>query len=129
VDRLLAHRRPFLAVCLSHQVLSSRLGLDVVRRDVPNQGVQREIDLFGDIERVGFYNTYAARSDTDVLLCEGFTVQVARDARTGEVDALRGPFFASTQFHPESILTTNGADILARLFTAVLTSADAVTPG
>ncbi|MBB5803784.1 phenazine biosynthesis protein phzE [Saccharothrix ecbatanensis] len=129
VDRLLAHRRPFLAVCLSHQVLSSRLGLDVVRRDVPNQGVQREIDLFGDIERVGFYNTYAARSDTDVLLCEGFTVQMARDARTGEVDALRGPFFASTQFHPESILTTNGADILARLFTAVLTSADAVTPG
>ncbi|WP_447002613.1 anthranilate synthase family protein [Saccharothrix isguenensis] len=129
VDRLLAHRRPFLAVCLSHQVLSSRLGLDVVRRQVPNQGVQREVDLFGDVEQVGFYNTYAARSDTDVLLCEGFTVQVARDARTGEVDALRGPFFASTQFHPESILTTNGAAILARLSTAVLTSADAVTPG
>ncbi|WP_033442367.1 anthranilate synthase family protein [Saccharothrix sp. NRRL B-16314] len=129
VDRLLAQRRPFLAVCLSHQVLSSRLGLEVVRREVPNQGVQREIDLFGDVERVGFYNTYAARSDTDVLLCDGFTVQVARDARTGEVDALRGPFFASTQFHPESILTTNGADVLARLFTAVLTSADAVTPG
>ncbi len=42
VDILLAERRPFVAVCLSHQVLSARLGLDLVRREVPNQGVQQD---------------------------------------------------------------------------------------
>ncbi|MBE1114207.1 hypothetical protein IH744_27405, partial [Escherichia coli] len=50
-------RRPFLAVCLSHQVLSLCLGLDLQRRQEPNQGVQKQIDLFGAAERVGFYNT------------------------------------------------------------------------
>ena len=47
-------RRPFLAVCLSHQVLSLRLGLELVRRRVPNQGVQKEVDLFGSPQRVDY---------------------------------------------------------------------------
>src|SRR5690606_35819926 len=40
VRRLLRERRPFLAVCLSHQVLSIQLGLPMTRRAVPNQGTQ-----------------------------------------------------------------------------------------
>jgi hypothetical protein len=36
IGTLLAERRPFLAVCLSHQVLSMALGLALIRRDVPN---------------------------------------------------------------------------------------------
>lgn len=61
IRSLLSERRPFLAVCLSHQVLSLCLGLDLQRRQEPNQGVQKQIDLFGAAERVGFYNTFAAR--------------------------------------------------------------------
>lgn len=114
VDTLLRERRPFLAVCLSHQTLGLRLGLPLRRRDVPNQGVQKEIDLFDTTERVGFYNTFALVSEHDVFVADGVgPVRVSRDAVTGEVHALRGPGFASLQFHPESVLTRGGPRIVA----------------
>ncbi|MEU5419659.1 anthranilate synthase family protein [Streptomyces sp. NPDC020799] len=116
VTTLLAGQRPFLAVCLSHQVLCTLLGLDLVRRETPNQGVQREIDLFGRRERVGFYNTFAARSDEDKTEdAGGSVVEISRDASTGEVHALRGPGFASVQFHAESVLTEDGVRIVGDL--------------
>ncbi|MCW5253045.1 anthranilate synthase family protein [Streptomyces sp. SHP 1-2] len=116
VRTLLDERRPFLAVCLSHQVLATTLGFDLARRDVPNQGVQREIDLFGSRKLVGFYNTFAARSAADRVECAGTgTVEVSRDADTGEVHALRGPHFASVQFHAESLLTQDGPHIMSTL--------------
>ncbi|MFI6804698.1 anthranilate synthase family protein [Streptomyces luteogriseus] len=121
IDGLLRQRRPFIAVCLSHQVLSLALGLDLVRRDVPNQGVQREIDLFGSRERVGFYNTFAARSTEDKLDIEGIgPVEVSRDQTTGHVHALRGPGFASMQFHAESVLTVDGPRIVGQAIREVL---------
>nr|AKC91615.1 2-amino-2-deoxy-isochorismate synthase PhzE [Streptomyces lomondensis] len=121
IDCLLAEQRPFVAVCLSHQVLSLALGLDLIRRDVPNQGVQLEIDLFGSRERVGFYNTFAARNDEDKQDIAGIgAVEVSRDPETGEVHALRGPGFASMQFHAESVLTVDGPRILGRTIQEVL---------
>jgi phenazine biosynthesis protein phzE len=121
VDRRLAEGAPLLAVCLSHQVLSTRLGLPLVRRDVPNQGVQREIDLFGRTERVGFYNTFAAHSRAAAFGHPSVgTIEVSRDPGTGEVHALRGRHFASVQFHAESVLTQDGVRILGDLITEVL---------
>ncbi|CAG7617441.1 anthranilate synthase family protein [Actinacidiphila bryophytorum] len=120
-DALLAERRPFVAVCLSHQVLSARLGLDLTRLKAPNQGVQREIELFGARERVGFYNTFAARSARDTHHAEGVgSVRVSRDPLTGEVHALRGPHFASLQFHAESVLTVGGPRIVAETIRGAL---------
>ncbi|HEX6074668.1 MAG TPA: anthranilate synthase family protein [Micromonosporaceae bacterium] len=109
---------PFLSVCLGHQVLSGILGLDLIRRSAPNQGVQIEIDYFGRPERVGFYNTFAARCDSDRFKPSGIsgTVEVSRDPATGQVYALRGERFAALQFHPESLLTENGSTILRELF-------------
>ncbi|MGW2376349.1 anthranilate synthase family protein [Kitasatospora sp. NPDC001683] len=123
IGRLLESRRPFMAVCLSHQVLATLLGLPLVQRDVPNQGVQREIDFFGRTERVGFYNTFAARSEHDKTdhPVRG-VVEVCRDPRTGEVHAMRGTGFASVQFHAESVLSQHGLDITASLMTEVLRS-------
>ncbi|GGK74062.1 anthranilate synthase family protein [Mangrovihabitans endophyticus] len=119
--RLLARRQPLLAVCLSHQILSLRLGLPLVRLDVPNQGVQREITLFGARELTGFYNTFAAHCDEGKIECAGVgMVEVSRDPRTGEVHALRGPGFASMQFHAESVLTPDGLRITADLLTELL---------
>ncbi|MFI9584677.1 anthranilate synthase family protein [Streptomyces sp. NPDC052236] len=120
-DSLLAERRPFVAVCLSHQVLGMRLGLDLLRREFPNQGVQREIELFGARERVGFYNTFVARSTKNRHHIEGVgPVDVSRDPRTCEVHALRGPHFASMQFHAESVLTLDGPRIVAETIRKVL---------
>ncbi len=109
-------RRPLLAVCLSHQLLGGLLGLPLARKDVPCQGTQREVDLFGRRERAGFYNSFAVR----VPRAAPDGVDVAGDPLTGEVDALRGACFASTQFHLESVLTTNGVHVLRWLLEPLL---------
>jgi phenazine biosynthesis protein phzE len=114
VRTLLDRRTPFVAVCLSHQVLSLALGLDILRLAAPNQGCQKPVDLFGTPERVGFYNTFAAHSMEDKREVPGIgLVEVSRNPSDGEVYALRGPHFASLQFHAESILTEHGPHILA----------------
>ncbi|MGI5403685.1 anthranilate synthase family protein [Streptomyces sp. CA-135486] len=121
IDTALASRRPMLAVCLSHQVLSTKLGFELHRREVPNQGVQREIELFGVPERVGFYNTFAGHSAVSERTVEGIgVVEVSRDQETGEVNALRGPGFASMQFHAESVLTVDGPRIIREAIQGVL---------
>lgn len=123
VRNLLAEERPFLAVCLSHQLLSLELGLAVLPRSAPNQGAQHTIDLFGRTERVGFYNTFTAYCEEDKIGRENrdaAPVEVSRNPGTGEVHALRGPCFASFQFHPESLLTCGGVSILARTVQEIL---------
>ncbi len=122
VGRLLRGPVPFLCVCLSHQVLASALGLELIRKQIPAQGAQKEIDLFGRRERVGFYNTFVARCERDLLYRVGVPgpVEVSRNRRTGEVHALRSSGFASTQFHPESLLTQNGVHILGELVRSAL---------
>lgn len=104
---------PLLAVCLGHQVLCSCLGLDVLRLDIPDQGAQREVELFGSKRRLGFYNTFVVTSPVDRLRVCGTDLEVDRDPATGHVRALRGPGIRSVQFHPESILTRCGVDLLA----------------
>jgi len=102
-EQFLNERRTFWAVCLSHQVLGALLGYELIRKDDPTQGVQREIDLFGRAERVGFYNTFAVKYDD-----RRRDLSLSVDEQTGEVNAIRGDHFASVQFHAESILTENG---------------------
>ncbi|MDT9701311.1 anthranilate synthase family protein [Streptomyces sp. P17] len=121
VRTLLAERHAFLAVCLSHQVLSRELGLPLAPCTVLNQGVQKEIELFGRTERVGFYNSFTALSRDDKADCPGVgVVEICRDTVTGEVHALQGPHFASLQFHAESVLTQDGVRILSTLAKRVL---------
>ncbi|MBV2355594.1 anthranilate synthase family protein [Streptomyces sp. J2-1] len=119
------HRQGVLGVCLGHELIAAELGLDVVRKRVPYQGAQTVVDLFGRPETVGFYNSFTARCDDDAareLAAHG--VEVAR-AADGEVHALRGPGFAGVQFHPESVLTLNGAELLRELVEGVRTGARA----
>ncbi|GES34645.1 anthranilate synthase family protein [Streptomyces angustmyceticus] len=110
-----------LGVCLGHELIAAELGLEIVRKDVPYQGAQERIDFFGRPETVGFYNTFTARCDdrtrTELAM---HRVELSRDADTGEVHALRGPGFAGVQFHPESVLTLDGASVTAQLLAAVL---------
>ncbi|GHF32867.1 anthranilate synthase family protein [Streptomyces fumanus] len=114
-EALRGHRHGVLGVCLGHELIAAELGLDIVRKQVPYQGAQTEIDLFGRPETVGFYNSFVARCDAEAheeLAAHG--VEVSRSAG-GEVHALRGPGFASVQFHPESVLSLNGAAIVREL--------------
>ncbi|MGY5054456.1 anthranilate synthase family protein [Streptomyces sp. 900105755] len=109
------HRHGVLGVCLGHELIAAELGLDIVRKEVPYQGAQTTVDLFGRPETVGFYNSFVARCDDEAareLAAHG--VEVSR-ADNGEVHAVRGPGFAGVQFHPESVLTLNGAVIVREL--------------
>ncbi|MFJ3121417.1 anthranilate synthase family protein [Streptomyces sp. NPDC086993] len=110
------HRHGLLGVCLGHELIAAELGLEIVRKTVPYQGAQTRIELFGRPETVGFYNSFTARCDESVvaeLAAHGIGASV--DPATGELHALRGPGFASVQFHPESVLTLRGAAIVTEL--------------
>ncbi|MER7737629.1 anthranilate synthase family protein [Streptomyces sp. NPDC096538] len=114
-EAVAGNRHGVLGVCLGHELLAAELGLDIVRKEVPYQGAQTEIDLFGRPETVGFYNSFVAHCDEDAareLAAHG--VEVSR-AANGEVHALRGPGFAGVQFHPESVLSLNGAAVVREL--------------
>ena len=110
VDDLLASGQPFLAVCLGHQTLCQRLGLELGYKDVVFQGTQSPVRLDGRSERVGFYNTFVGRVPADGGLPEG--VRIEADEATGDIHAVIGPHFRGIQFHAESILTENGYDLL-----------------
>ena len=114
-ELLTGHPHGVLGVCLGHELIAAELGLEIVRKEVPYQGAQTAIDLFGRPETVGFYNSFVAHCDEAArqkLAAHG--AEVSR-AANGEVHALRGPGFAGVQFHPESVLTLNGAAVVRDL--------------
>ena len=114
---------PLLAVCLSHQILADRLGIELAPLATPHQGLQKTVDVFGSPASIGFYNTFTARvprgttrlGDTDI----------AADPASGDVYALRGPGYASVQGHLESILSRDGLVTLERLIGFALPTASA----
>ncbi|MFI5871135.1 anthranilate synthase family protein [Streptomyces sp. NPDC051445] len=122
------HRHGVLGVCLGHELIAAELGLDIVRKEVPYQGAQTTVDLFGRQETVGFYNSFVARCDDEALReLAAHGVEVSR-AANGEVHALRGPrraegapmnAVAGVQFHPESVLTLNGPSVVRELVARV----------
>jgi phenazine biosynthesis protein phzE len=113
IVRRLARRRladglPLLGICLGSQITALELGLELVHKTRPFQGTQRSVDFYGRPERVGFYNTYSATAPA--TLPPG--LEIAADADTREVVAFRTPTAAGFQFHPESVLTEHGVDLL-----------------
>jgi phenazine biosynthesis protein phzE len=116
LDGLLERRQPFLAVCLGHQVLCGRLGLELGFKDIVFQGTQSRVELGDTSENVGFYNTFVARAAGS--LPDGVTV--VADPVTGDVHLVRGPHFRGIQFHAESILTEHGYDLLHGLVRELL---------
>ena len=110
VRELLAAGRPTLAICLGHQLFCSELGLELHRRPTPNQGVQIPVGLFGATQALGYYNSYAVLTPSADAASADW--QLAHDGP--ELAALRGPHYTGLQFHPESVLTRNGLDIVRR---------------
>lgn len=113
--------QPFLSICLSHQVLSSLMSLKLLKKDIPNQGVQKEIKLFDKYECVGFYNTFSAYSSVDEIInpITREMVEVSRDPINNEVNAIRGRNFCGIQFHAESLLTVDGVRIFNEIITRI----------
>ncbi|GGO81935.1 anthranilate synthase family protein [Wenjunlia tyrosinilytica] len=115
-ELLAEHGHGLLGVCLGHELMAAEMGMALVRKAVPFQGAQEEIDLFGVRETVGFYSTFTARcEDTGPA-----GVELSRHPVTGDVHAMRGAGFAGVQFHPESVLTLDGPGIVTRMLSGVL---------
>lgn len=113
VEGLLAEKKPFLAVCLGHQVLCDRLGIPLAYKDIVFQGTQSKVTIGGREEVVGFYNTFVGRHRDGDALPEGVSVET--DPATGDIHVVAGPHYRGMQFHAESILTENGVLLLQRL--------------
>ena len=106
---LLEREQPFLAVCLGHQVLCGRLGIDLAFKDIVFQGTQSRVDLGEREENVGFYNTFVGRVGR--RRCRRAS-RPGADPLTGDVHLVEGPHFRGIQFHAESILTEHGYDLI-----------------
>ncbi len=125
VDGLLASEKPFMAVCLGHQVLCDRLGIPLAYKDIVFQGTQSRVSIGGQEQAVGFYNTFVAKAPTEPgqpRLPEGISAEA--DPETGDIHVLAGPRFRSVQFHAESVLTENGVAILRDLLIGALAGSD-----
>ena len=105
-----AAQTPMLGVCLGHQALAVAHGLDVLRQDRSTQGLQIECRVAGDRHRLGFYNSF---SPVENSRSEAMDFVLDTDGN-GRIVAMRGPGFAGFQFHPESVMSQTGYDLLQR---------------
>jgi phenazine biosynthesis protein phzE len=128
IAELISQNIPFFAVCLSHQLLCQYLGIELFKREIPNQGVQKNIELFGSPIKAGFYNSFYAHCNSDELLTQKVgRALICRDYKSGEVHALKGQNFSSVQFHIESVLTQDGPRVLTELLNPLLANQKELT--
>jgi phenazine biosynthesis protein phzE len=100
----------FCGICLGHQIISKHLGFSLRLGKNCTQGEQKEIDFFNEKQLVGFYNTFYAENSGDVA--NKNSLETCFDKNTNDIYAIRGERFFSMQFHPESLLTQNGYQII-----------------
>ncbi len=117
VIRELGDRIPILGVCLGHQAIGQAYGGIVTRAQHPMHGkasliFHHEKDLFSGIENP----VNVARYHSLIISEENFPQELEITARcaAGEIMAVQHkqhPVFG-VQFHPESVLTSIGYDLL-----------------
>jgi len=117
VIRRLAGKLPILGVCLGHQSIAQALGARVVRAERLMHGKTSPIEHEGVGIFTGLPSPFSA-TRYHSLLVDPATVpselRVTARTREGEIMALRHTSFPleGVQFHPESILTTEGLKMM-----------------
>ena len=118
VIRDLGERTPILGVCLGHQAIGAVFGGQVVRAGVPMHGNTSTIEHDGRGVFTGISGPFvASRYHSLVVSDEALPSELEVTARTREDHEIMGlrhrtwPVYG-VQFHPESILTGEGHQIL-----------------
>lgn len=117
--RMLKGKMPILGVCLGHQGICEAFGGTICHAEKIMHGKQSEMNLnnesplFQELPpriQAARYHSLAAKAES---LPEELEI-IARDSREGEVMAVQHKEYPvyGLQFHPESILTPDGRQIL-----------------
>jgi anthranilate synthase/aminodeoxychorismate synthase-like glutamine amidotransferase len=118
VIRRLGERTPILGVCLGHQAIGAAFGGSVVRAPAPMHGKTSTIEHTGQSVFRGIASPFlASRYHSLVIAEEGFPADLEITARTAGDGIIMGVKHRrwpvhGVQFHPESILTKDGHDML-----------------
>lgn len=115
--RRLSGRIPILGICLGHQCIGEAFGIEVKRAEAPMHGRASAIHhtgagVFAGLPqsfRVGRYHSLIVSSPPD-----NSEIEACAWSENGEVMALRHRQHQTygVQFHPESVLTEHGYDLL-----------------
>jgi len=118
IVRRLGSHIPILGVCLGHQAIAEAYGGKVIRARQPVHGKASEIELFHECPLFEGLPEKITAARYHSLIVEHSTLpdalQVTSVADTGEIMGLKHKEYGvfGIQFHPESILTTEGKKIL-----------------
>ncbi|MFL5259720.1 MAG: anthranilate synthase component II [Hyphomicrobiales bacterium] len=116
IVRELAGRLPILGICLGHQCIGQAFGGRVVRAKRPLHGEASEIRHSGEGIFAGVPDRFSAGRYHSLIveLDDDADLHVTARSDVGEIMGLahrRYPVFG-VQFHPESILTEHGHDLM-----------------
>ncbi len=120
--------KPLLGVCLGHQTLAATFGGVVVRAPQPRHGKASKVYHDGKTLYAGLPNPINVGRYHSLLVDEASLpadFEVASYTRDGEIMGLRHKRLPleGVQFHPESILTEQGATMLKNFLNGVRTRA------
>jgi anthranilate synthase/aminodeoxychorismate synthase-like glutamine amidotransferase len=115
--RHFAGHLPVLGVCLGHQSLAAAFGGEVIRADrlmhgktsmIHHDGKTLFRDLANPFEATRYHSLLVNRANLPECL------EISAETAEGEIMGLRHRTLGveGVQFHPESILTTSGMDLL-----------------
>ena len=123
VIRACAGRIPMLGICLGHQCLGQVFGGRIVRAERLVHGKTSAIYHYGKGVFTGLPSPFVA-TRYHSLLVERHTLpdclEITAETEAGEIMGLRHktiPWLEGVQFHPESILTAHGMELLANFLT------------
>ena len=115
--RHFAEKTPVLGVCLGHQSIAAAFGGRIVRAERIMHGKVSRIFHDGRSLYTGLQNPFEATRYHSLLVDEGALpdcLEVSARTEEGEIMGLRHRQYRveGVQFHPESILTTSGSQMI-----------------
>jgi len=123
VIRAFGPTTPVLGVCLGHQAIGRAFGATVSRARIQMHGKTSTIRHDGRGVFAGLSNPFVATRYHSLVVLRHTVppvLEVTAESEDGEIMGLRHREFPveGVQFHPESILTTEGKDLLRNFLAA-----------